>query len=77
MIQNMEALRQAREEAKKAYEACPCRILVCSGTECIATGSEKIYEKMMEIADMQKEKAAEERWQRMEAKNAAKNHSDQ
>lgn len=38
---------------------------------------DEMYEKMMEIAAMQKEKAAEERRQRMEAKNAAKNHSDQ
>ena len=50
MIQNMEALAQVREDAKKSLDAYDCRILVCSGTGCIATGSEKIYEKMMEIA---------------------------
>ena len=50
MIQNVEALGQVREEAKKALESYKCRILVCSGTGCVATGSEKIYEKMMEIA---------------------------
>ncbi len=49
MIQNIEALAQVREEAKKTLEACDCRILVCSGTGCIATGSEKIYEKFVEI----------------------------
>ena len=50
MIQNIEALEQVRAEAKKALDAYQCRILVCSGTGCIATGSEKVYEKMMELA---------------------------
>ena len=50
MIHNIEALSKAREEATSKYHACQCRILVCSGTGCIATGSEKIYEKLMEIA---------------------------
>lgn len=49
MIQNKEALEQVREEAQKTLSACDCRILVCSGTGCIATGSEKIYEKFVEI----------------------------
>ncbi len=49
MIQNIEALNQVREDAKKMLDACDCRILVCSGTGCIATGSEKIYEKFVEI----------------------------
>jgi len=50
MIHDVETLNQAREEAKAAYDSCPCRILVCSGTGCIATGSEKIYAKFLEIA---------------------------
>ena len=50
MIHNIEALNQARTDAKVSYDACHCRILVCSGTGCIATGSEKIYEKLLEIA---------------------------
>ena len=49
MIQNKEALAQVREDAKKTLESYGCRILVCSGTGCIATGSEKIYEKFIEI----------------------------
>ena len=49
MIQNKEALAQVREDAKKTLESYSCRILVCSGTGCIATGSEKIYEKFIEI----------------------------
>ena len=49
MIQNMESLDKVREAAKQQLDACDCRILVCSGTGCIATGSEKIYAKFLEI----------------------------
>ena len=49
MIQNKEELLQVREEAKKILDSYNCRILVCSGTGCIATGSEKIYEKFLQI----------------------------
>ena len=38
MIKNKEDLLQVREAAKKQVEAYDCRILVCSGTGCIATG---------------------------------------
>ena len=50
MIQNKEALDQVREEAIKVLDSYDCRILVCSGTGCVATGSQKIYEKFLEIA---------------------------
>ena len=46
MIKNREDLMQVRTAAKAHIEDCDCRILVCSGTGCIATGSEKIYKKM-------------------------------
>ncbi len=49
MIQSREALVQVREDAKEQLDSYICRILVCSGTGCIATGSEKIYEKFLEI----------------------------
>lgn len=49
MIETREALSNVREEAQKSLESYDCRILVCSGTGCIATGSEKIYEKFLEI----------------------------
>ncbi len=49
MIESREALQQTREEAKKVLDSYECRILVCSGTGCIATGSEKIYEKFVEV----------------------------
>ena len=44
MIQNMNELSQAREAALQQLNAYSCRILVCSGTGCIATGSNKIHE---------------------------------
>ncbi len=49
MIQTIDALNATRETAKKQLEAYDCRILVCSGTGCIATGSEKIYNRFLEI----------------------------
>ena len=49
MMKNKEDLLQVREEAVKQMNAYDCRILVCSGTGCIATGSEKVYEKFVEI----------------------------
>lgn len=48
-LENREALNKCREEALQQVASYDCRILVCSGTGCIATGSEKIYKKMMEI----------------------------
>ena len=44
MIQNMNELSQARAAAVEQLAAYDCRILVCSGTGCIATGSNKIHE---------------------------------
>ena len=45
-ITNRAELDKCRESAEKQLNAYDCRILVCSGTGCIATGSEKIYKKM-------------------------------
>ena len=50
MISNIEALGRVREAALQVLAGTDCRILVCSGTGCIATGSEKVYEKFVEIA---------------------------
>ena len=44
MIHNMNELTQAAEAAREQLQAYDCRILVCSGTGCIATGSNKIHE---------------------------------
>ena len=44
MIKTCEELNQAANAACKAIKQYDCRILVCSGTGCIATGSNKIHE---------------------------------
>ena len=43
MIHNQEQLSQAAVEAAERLKAYDCRILVCSGTGCIATGSNQIH----------------------------------
>ena len=49
IIENRDALLKERELAQKEIESFDCRILVCAGTGCVASGSEKIYEKMKEL----------------------------
>ncbi len=44
MIKTCEDLSRVREEAIATLDQYQCRILVCSGTGCIATGSNKIYD---------------------------------
>jgi len=44
MIKNVEQLNTAQDLAKSTIEKYTCRILVCSGTGCIATGSNNIHE---------------------------------
>ena len=44
MIQNIEDLSREREKAVAEMSGYDCRVLVCSGTGCIATGSNKIYQ---------------------------------
>ncbi len=49
MIKTQRELENARAQAIKAIENYDCRILVCSGTGCIATGSHKIYDIFAEL----------------------------
>lgn len=49
-IENVENLRQVRENAKETIQKSKCRILICAGTGCLAGGSGQIYEKMCELA---------------------------
>ena len=44
MIRTKEELSQAKSAAAEQLRKYDCRILVCSGTGCIATGSNKIHE---------------------------------
>ena len=49
-IENRETLQQLRSAALEKIQASDCRVLVCAGTGCIATGSQKIYEILLSIA---------------------------
>ena len=49
MIKTAEELTQAAVKACQEIKNYDCRILVCSGTGCIATGSNKIHEIFSDI----------------------------
>ena len=49
MIQNIEDLSREREKAVAELNGYDCRVLVCSGTGCIATGSDKIHKLLEEL----------------------------
>ena len=49
ILKNKNDLEQVRQAARKEMEAFDCRILVCSGTGCVASGAEKIYQTFQEI----------------------------
>ena len=49
MIENAEQLSQVRQDALAELNRYDCRILVCSGTGCIATGSNKIHKLFQEL----------------------------
>ena len=51
MIKNKEELLDVRKSAVEELASYDCRILVCSGTGCIATGSNKIHEIFQEMTD--------------------------
>ena len=44
-IENRTELKEYRIECQKKQSA-DCRVLVCGGTGCLASGSGKIYEKL-------------------------------
>ena len=46
-IENRTELKEYRIECQKKQSA-DCRVLVCGGTGCLASGSGKIYEKLKE-----------------------------
>ena len=49
MIKTREEVSQVRVQAQEDLTHYQCRILVCSGTGCIATGSNKIHEIFAEM----------------------------
>lgn len=52
-IANREELALAREKSTQAMKAENYRILICAGTGCLAGGSEKIYDKLVQLAKEQ------------------------
>lgn len=51
MIKNLDDLNLARSKAVRELDSYDCRILVCSGTGCIATGSKRIHEIFEELVN--------------------------
>ncbi len=50
MIKSREELLGLAAQANKQLSSYDCRILVCSGTGCIASGSEKVYQEFLRVA---------------------------
>ena len=50
-IVSKEDLLNKQTEAKNTLKSFTCRILVCSGTGCIASGAQKIYDEMMKLCE--------------------------
>lgn len=51
MMRSKEELLDMRKSAQEELASYDCRILVCSGTGCIATGSGKIHEEFQKLTD--------------------------
>ncbi len=51
MMRSKEELLDMRKSAQEELASYDCRILVCSGTGCIATGSAKIHEEFQKLTD--------------------------
>ena len=62
MIKTAEELTQAAVKACEAIAKYDCRILVCSGTGCIATGSDKIHAIFAEIVKSLPPCASRPKW---------------
>ena len=48
-LENKEMLNQLRDENKERMENSKCRVLICAGTGCLASGSGEIYEKISQL----------------------------
>lgn len=58
-IENRDALANVCQKAQEDISSYKCRILVCAGTGCIASGSQKIYDKMQELCHDMEEVSVE------------------
>ena len=50
-IVSKEDLLNKQTEAKNTLKSFTCRVFVCSGTGCIASGAQKIYDEMMKLCE--------------------------
>ena len=50
-IESIEALAAHRENARASIEAYSCRILVCSGNGCMASGAQKVYDEFSRLLE--------------------------
>ena len=50
-LDNVEALAKCREQARASIDANTCRILVCSGNCCMASGAQKIYDELSRLTE--------------------------
>lgn len=50
-IASKEDLLNKQKEAQEKIDSYTCRILVCSGTGCVASGSQKIYDEMVKLCE--------------------------
>ena len=48
-IESKEMLNQLRDDNKERIDNSKCRVLICAGTGCLASGSGEIYEKIKEL----------------------------
>ena len=58
-IENRDALSNVCQKAQEDISSYKCRILVCAGTGCIASGSQKIFERMQELCHDMEEVSVE------------------
>ena len=47
-------LIKCRDEVRKEIDSYTCRVLICCGTGCMASGAQKVYDEMVSLcADME------------------------
>ena len=50
-INSKEELQSKKAEIEQNIQNFTCRVLVCSGTGCIASGAQKIYDEMVRLCE--------------------------
>ena len=50
-INSKEELQSKKAEIEQNIQSFTCRVLVCSGTGCMASGAQKIYDEMVRLCE--------------------------